>query len=299
MLASDVTKILNNLEWAMELCGDDPTMEHLVPDLQLLITRARKEHDNHMVNVYGSANAVRLRQTVLRGFNRSKFFQDWEWGDDSLKIFENIFSSYINWEYPCMEVFPGRGSCLKFALGAEPLYIADWDQELMNQVSAQFNEYYASKRLMQYQIKDFDLSELPQRSFGFIYSVNWMKFEDLNNIVALSRSVMQCLMPGGSYLLSYNPSDRWYGVQRMEQGFAHGADSKQLAKELRQLGFEIQNQQVEEHMTYMLLKKPGEIVPVKSSSMLAHIIDRPADLGKAGLLRYNKSQQMTDKLLDK
>ena len=100
-------------------------------------------------------------------------------------------------------------------------------------------------------------------------------------------------------MLSYNPSDRWYGVKRMEEGFAHGADSKQLAKELKLLGFEIQNQQVEEHMTYMLLKKPGEIVSVKSSSMLAQIIDRPADLGKAGLLRYNKSQQMTDKLLDK
>ena len=275
MKASDITRIINDLEHAIDLAGSEPIAE----DFKSLLVRMLDMKEQNMAPVLAVGANMIGRNSNLRGENRIKLFRDWHPTDYMIDIISNVMKSYVSWEYPCLEIFPGDGAFLPFVLGAEPLYIADWDRMLLEDVSKQFNEYYASKRLMKYVIKDYDLSPLPQDSFGFIYCVNWLRFEDLSGLNRLAKAVYDCLMPGGVYLFVFNPSDKWWGVSEMETGYGNGADTVELTKSLESIGFEVKEIQHQLHnVSHVICKRPGEIRYIKSSSVLGKIIDNNSNL---------------------
>lgn len=219
------------------------------------------------------------RLKMLEGQHRLNWFLSWEEAH-KFNLFRGIINGFSNWEYPVMEIFPGSGKMLSEALSAEPLYIVDWDDFVLEKCSSQFNEYYANKRLMKYKIKDYDFSALPQNSFGFVYSINQTLIENLNTLTDLSKNVFNCLLPGGIFLFVYNSSNYWWSVENI---INHGygiTDKNELEKNLKEIGFDIQehkhNQEV--GISYVIVKKPGEIEYIKNSSILANIIDKPNDL---------------------
>lgn len=227
-----------------------------------------------------SLDNAKGRIKKLKGENRVDWFNLWQKSETQLNTFKNIITGFSNWEYPVMEIFPGNGEMLQYALSGEPLYIVDWDNVLLEKVSSQFNEYYATKRLMKYKIDNFDLSTLPQNSFGFIYSLNYLNFEKIDSIVDLAKSVLNCLLPGGIYLFVYNNSNDWWSVKNTVSYFYGLVDSNDLNKSLSDVGFEVQQivRSEELNMSYVIAKKPGEIEYIKNSSILANIIDKPNDL---------------------
>lgn len=218
---------------------------------------------------------------MLRGEHRIKLFQDWDQGSHFTEQFKEQIKSQVSWEYPCLEIFPGSGGFLPYMLGAEPLYIADWDKDLLDHVSQQFNSYYSNRRLMKYQFEDSDLSKLPQNSFGFIYSLNWSKLDTEQGLLELARGVYDCLMPGGKYLFAFNSIDTEYGVDMVAMGHRGGADSKSLIAGLEAIGYEIEQSSLASSgwkSSWMIVKRPGEIEYIKAGSILAKIIDKPSDL---------------------
>lgn len=216
----------------------------------------------------------------IKGQNRLSWFKGWEKNQYQSSVFKGIVTSYANWEYPVMEIFPGIGDMLPHALSGEPLYVVDWDEALLEDVSKQFNEYYATKRLMKYTIDEFDLSTLPQNSFGFIYSVNYLNFENLSNLLDLAKNVYSCLLPGGRYAFIYNNSDDWWSVANAAELYFGLVDTTELVQGLKKIGFEIEQvvRSVDLNISYMIVKKPGNIEYIKNSSVLAKIIDKPNDL---------------------
>jgi len=244
-------------------------IDHFIPYHKKIIS----EFDNSLDNSIG-------RIKNLRGESRIAWFNGWETNDWQYDAFKSVVTGYCNWEYPVMEIFPGKGNMLQHALSGEPLYIVDWDEDLLDSVANQFNSYYATKRLMRYKIEEYDLSALPQNSFGFIYSINWLVFEQQPGLIELAKSVYNCLMPGGVYLFYYNNSDDWWSVMNYSHYYFGLVDTKDLNKALQDVGFEIVDnvRSKEMNTSYFICKKPGEINYIKNSSVLGKIIDKPQDL---------------------
>jgi hypothetical protein len=272
MKPSQITNLLNVIDDFLEMHANAPESKDL--DLVSLRDKLRAIHDEKASSLIPMIKNQRMRSKLLFGKERAKWFQDWTWSEERMEIFKSIMKAHVNWEYPCMEVFPGTGDSLPHALAAEPLYIVDWEETLLDRVGKQFNDYYATKRLMKYKINEYDFSELPKNSFGFIYAVNWVRFEDITGLNNLALGLYDCLMPGGHLLMAYNPIDRAHGIQNTEEGYAAGADTGQLRSALESIGFEIREIQNKIMPSYVLCKKPGEIEYIKAGSILAKIIDR-------------------------
>lgn len=241
------------------------------------IIEAKKFFLDHISPVYDNSTG---RIKSLSGEERINWFKSWELEDERFNTFKGIITSYCNWEYPVMEIFPGTGYMLPHALSGEPLYIVDWDEQILSVCSERFNEFYATKRLMKYKIEDYNLSELPQNSFGFIYSITQSSIETLEYLLDLAKNVKNCLLPGGVFLLAYNNSNYWWAVENtINFGFG-SIDKDELENELKNIGFEIVNHTHDRDLrgSYIILKTPGEIEYIKNSSILANIIDKPEDL---------------------
>jgi hypothetical protein len=237
-------------------------------------------HKNFLEQLKDSLDSSTQRIKKLEGDFRINWFTNWEKNENQTNTFKSIITAFSNWEYPVMEIFPGNGDMLQYALSGEPLYIVDWSNILLAKVSGQFNEYYATKRLMQYTIKDFDLSQVPQNSFGFIYALNYINFESIDALKSLANNVFKCLLPGGIYLFIYNNSDDWWSVNNAVNYYYGLVDSNDLNNALVDIGFEVQQivRSKELNISYVIAKKPGDIEYIKNSSVLAKIIDKPKDL---------------------
>ena len=213
MKASEYTKIINNLQDCQRiLCMDGQDENIIINDL---IAHYLDLRQPLMDQLKIPADMMRKKLSLLTRDARIKMFDDWRPREAVLEHYIQVISTLVNWEYPCMEIFPGDGSCTRHMLGAEPLYIVDWSKEILDRVGSQFHEFYDQKRLMKYVVKDYDLSSLPQTSFGFVVCVNWLRFENIQGLNRLCKEVHGCLMPGGRFLLAYNSSDQWWGVDNM------------------------------------------------------------------------------------
>ena len=277
MKASEYTKIVNNLQDCQRILHMDGQAED--PKINQLIDHYLELREPLMEQLKIPADMMRKKLSLLTRDARIKMFDDWRPRDIVLEHYIQVISTLVNWEYPCMEIFPGDGSCTQHMLGAEPLYVVDWSQEVLDNAGSQFHEFYDQKRLMKYVIKDYDMSALPQTSFGFAVCVNWLRFEDIYGLNRLCKAVYGCLMDGGKFLFAYNSSDQWWGVDNMEQGYASGVGTRELHQMLKDLGFEIVlDHQQDANLNHILVKKPGEIEYIKASSILGKHIDRPTDI---------------------
>jgi len=277
MKASEYTKIVNGLEDCQRLLinngqAADPNIDQLIRHYLLLRAPLISELNN-------TAQHAREKMITWSTASRLQLFKNWRPSDSEVEQYRAAISSLIDWEFPCLEIFPGDGACTPCLLGAEPLYIADWHQELLDHAGAQFNEFYNQRRLLKYVIKDFDLSALPQNSFGLVTCVNWLRFEDIHGLNKLAQSVYDCLLSGGRFLFTYVSSNHWQGVVHMENNWASGIDTQELHVILKQVGFEIHSDRQENSiLNLVLVKKPGNIKPIKASSVLGKYIDRPEDI---------------------
>jgi hypothetical protein len=277
MKANEYTKIINYLQNCQCILRNDGQAENSA--INELIKHYIEVRSPLIAELGVAADSLRSRLLAMTPAQRITLFKNWRLSDQAIDHYRNVISSMVNWDYPSLEIFPGDGVCTHQLLGAEPLYIVDWNQEILDHVGAQFNEFFNQKRLIKYTIKEFDLSVLPQASFGLIVCANWLRFENIRGLTDLAKAVYDCLMPGGNFLFSYNSNSTWWGVNNMEQGYSHGVDSENLHTALQKIGFElIQDCQSDWDLNHVLIKKPGTITPIKAGSVLGKYIDRPHDI---------------------
>lgn len=279
MTLSQVVAILNLLDDIKQKHLDQGLSEHDLALLNHYENYVKSVVNQQMTEIKSKGNYLKLRLDKLEEKLRLDFFGNFQAQEPNFSIIKSLLESLVNWEYPALEVFPGVGQFLPFMLGAEPLYIADRDQYILDHAASLFNEFYANKRLMRYLIKDYDFSELPQNSFGLVYAYNYMRFEDTEGLLDFAKNSLDLLLPGGHLFFVYNPSDMYWGIQEVEFSRGNVVFSEDLEAGLNKLGYEfVRKAKDDPYLTYMLLKKPGELQSIKASSILGKVIDRPQDL---------------------
>lgn len=187
--------------------------------------------------------------------------------------------SYTDWHYPTLEIGPGDGQWTEHLIAADPLYIVDVHQEFLDSTVSKFNSVYQN-RIRKYLLKShtgpeaFDLSQLPENQFGFIFSWNVFNYFPLTETTAMLKESFKLLKPGGSMMFSFNNCDIPQCAEFAEVGFMSWMTSGLLQKTVSDIGYEIINvRQIEETVNWIEIRKPGTLKTVKAHQALGKIIN--------------------------
>jgi hypothetical protein len=185
-------------------------------------------------------------------------------------------SIYTDWRVPGIIIGPGLEKFIEHLVPLDPLYLVDQRQELLDPAMQLFPEAY-QRRLRPYSINDLDdrdiLWQLPSNQFGLIFAYNYFNFKPMEILRRYLDSIYTKLRHGGAVIFTFNDCDLAHGVALAEANFMRYTPGREIRAHANLLGFEI----VSEHrgrgnLSWMELKKPGEIESIRGGQTLAKIV---------------------------
>lgn len=179
---------------------------------------------------------------------------------------------HTNWRYPSLEIGCRDGEWTQFMVAADPLYIADQYPEFLTSTAESFTPTY-QRRLRQYTIVNHNLSALPAGQMGFVFSWGYFNYVSMDTMRQYLTQVFKLLKPGGVFMFSYNDGDTPTGAG-MAESFAQSYMPKSMLVPLcGSLGYDVVfESNTGTNITWIEIKKPGELKTVKAHQVLGEII---------------------------
>lgn len=207
---------------------------------------------------------------------------------------------YADWRYPAMIIRPGIENFIDDMVSYDPLYVVDVNYDLIGKSVNRFNRLYQTR--LRPIIIDEDLSQeilqkIPNNQFGMCLVYNFFNHRTIEHVKKYLEEIYQKLRPGGILIMTFNDCDRVPGVVMVEDKLAcytPGTLITQMAKNIGYNQFYTWNQGLA--LTYLELKKPGELNSLRGGQTLAQIVPIPisseeqqyrALLAEARLLGFN------------
>jgi SAM-dependent methyltransferase len=181
---------------------------------------------------------------------------------------------HTDWKYPALEIGCQDGYWTQHMVAADPLYIIDRHRDFLDSASSKFPEAY-QRRLRQYHLANHDMSMLPQRQFGFIFSWGYFNYVSMDTMKRYLQQAMDLLRPGGVFMFSYNDGDTPGGAGMAEKFVRSYMPRSLLVPMCQSLGFEIQAEA--EHgpaISWLEIRRPGTLNTVKAHQIMGEIIRR-------------------------
>jgi len=238
---------------------------------------------------YKQSLKVYTDQTVLEEYH-SIMSQTFFLEEDTREYLERRLDKYTNWIYPGLQISPifGGKDLTDAMVSLDPLYLVDYQQTLVNEITKQYNLTYRH-RLRSYIMKRYDSNntkqilfpKLPIEQFGFILACNFMDKFPLPVIEAYLLEIFNLLRPGGVMLFTFNDCDIPHNIQLVEQGYRPYTPGKEVRKLIKKLGYEILNHHSESYgIAWFEIKKPGEIKSSRGGQPLGKICHYPIPIKK-------------------
>lgn len=188
------------------------------------------------------------------------------------EIINAQISKHANWEYPGLEIGPGEGTWTAQLVGCEPLYLVDIHNAFLARTKHKFGLEYQNK-LCCYVTSETDLSMLPQNQMGFVFSWNVFNYLTADLIEQYLIEIFSVLRPGGSCMFSYNNAERFSCAKYVESGFMSYMPKTLLLSLIKKHNFElIDAVDLEEYVSWVEIKKPGELSTIKRHASLGQIL---------------------------
>jgi hypothetical protein len=273
-LNSIYKELASTVDTTQQSILDHASFERFISSLDQLIDSNKSVLELRSKNLSDRMDPNKLTAEQYDEFNQAINFSE-----EQYELLRSKFTSLISFEFPVLELFPGKGTFTTEAVAGEPLYIADYYMSNMEKVGAKFNDFYNQKRLMKYEIKDFDLSALPQNQFGLVFSYCYFMVKDIDFITAWAIEVLKILRPGGHFVFNFIPNDVYTGIRTAEKNLVSSINYKELEQRLTDIGYEVMNKTFSPgYSSSVQIKKPGELKPFKLTSSIAKIIEKTEPL---------------------
>jgi len=189
-------------------------------------------------------------------------------------------TQYSDWHYPALQINPRSKKWIDPMVVGDPLYLTHSDITVVKDLIKSYPELYQS-RLRLYEIVDRDFSKLPQNQFGFVLCWDNFNYLSLDKIEKYIREVWKLLRAGGNFIFSYNNCDLEGPANRIEKGSGSYASSDILIKLFDDIGYEIvalhddkTDDVFNTHVSWVEIKKPGNLKTVKAAQSIAQIIQK-------------------------
>jgi len=189
--------------------------------------------------------------------------------------------SYADWHYPGMIIRPGSNMPWTNQLVAlDPMYIVDQHSDLFDPFVSGFTPEY-QRRLRHYVVDEYTnpelpfLEQLPDGQFGFVLAYNFFNFKPLSIISKYLEEVYTKLRPGGTVAMTFNNCDHANGVKLAERAYAVYTPGRRIRDIATQLDYRITMfYEINSAVTWLELKKPGELSSLRGGQALAKIVAR-------------------------
>ena len=189
-------------------------------------------------------------------------------------------TQYSDWHYPTLQINPRSKKWIDPMVAGDPLYLTHSNIVIVKDMIKEYPELYQN-RLRLYEIVDRDFSKLPQAQFGFVLCWDNFNHLSLDKIEKYIREVWKLLRPGGSFIFNYNNCDLEGPAYRVECYAGSYASASWLIKSLNAIGYEITALHDDEtgdafntHISWVEIKKPGDLETVKAAQAIAQILPK-------------------------
>ncbi len=184
-----------------------------------------------------------------------------------------------SWQWPALIFRPTKAWHIDSLVSCDPLYMIDTDQDLIDATNDWWNPDY-QRRLCKYvfteSATDSMLGQLPISQFGLVYVPYFFDFRPVEMIEKYLAEIQGLVRPGGHVLFTYNNCDTVSGAQLFERHSGSYAPARLLRPMIETMGFEIIYEFSDvSGMSWMELKKPGELTSIRAGQALAAVLSRP------------------------
>lgn len=253
------------------------------------------QYNKFLATVNGLRDQVRQRiierepamyQESQRLYEQEMVFETADWilnrkfqyrPEDLVELHTRI-RNYGDWRMPGMIIRPGNETFIEEMVPLDPLYVVDTMQDLLNPSVDKFNPTYR-RRLRVYIVNDYQnqqpLHQLPSNQFGFIFAYNFLNYKPVSVIERYLKDFADKLRPGGHAVFTYNDCDRAQGVGLAESGFMCYTPGSVIRDLVTRAGLEIEENRLAEYdLSWMDVRKPGDLVSYRGAQTMAKIIPK-------------------------
>lgn len=312
MNLSDIVKYLNLLEGPDTDPDISAAIQHLygivhvVANHQLQINQTREVMAQDVVNIEHAYHKflatftglkdhlrqqIQARQPAMlaesqRLYEQEMIFEPADWirkrrfqaTNEDLLALRSLIRNFGDWRLPGMIIRPCGGDFLEDMVPLDPLYLVDTMQELLDPCVQQFTPEY-QRRLRVYVVNDYEqakpLHQLPDNQFGFILAYNFLNYKPVGVIERYLRDFAQKLRPGGHAVFTYNDCDRSQGVGLAEKSFMCYTPGSMVLDMVSRAGLElVQHRLAQYDLSWITVKRPGDIVSLRGAQVLAKIMPK-------------------------
>jgi hypothetical protein len=178
--------------------------------------------------------------------------------------------AYANWHYPGLYMYPSNKHSIDQVVACDPLYLVG-SEKILKSIISDYSEIY-QKRLRLYD----NLDQLPSNQFGFILIWDIFVHLPFSKFKENLTKIFELLRPGGTTLVSYNNCDIFSIAKISENRHIPYASFRKLKELTDQIGFElVYSCNAGEHheiVSWVELRKPGQLTTVKAHQAMAEII---------------------------
>jgi SAM-dependent methyltransferase len=196
--------------------------------------------------------------------------------EEGIEAITANLKKYTDWRLPGLCIRPGQERFVEDMVPLYPLYVADANAELLAPCISKFTPEF-QRRLCIYNVDDYKdkdpLHELPNNQFGLIFAYNFLNYKPLNIIERYLNGFAQKLRPGGHAIFTYNDCDIAQGMGLAEKSFMCFTPGSKVEQLILSAGLDIVNRErAYLDLTWVDVRKPGEITSIKGGQSLAKII---------------------------
>ena len=261
-------KVLNNLE---DMALDLNTFKE---EINKQVKHLEKPYYEKSKEVYKNHTQMSPGDKLSKLKNKDLLFHE-----DTTKMLINAISVKISNQYACCQLAPGYGNVTTHLVHGTPLYIVEEDKEGSVVNTDLFNEIM-TRRIAWYEMNDTDeeiLSVLPQNQIGCFIVIDYFNFKSEDIIEKYLKSIYKCLRPGGTVIFTFNNCDYPNAIDKVDEMYYCYTTGTQMKKLCSSIGFEIQKltamgyDELENGISWLEIKKPGELNTIRSAQGLASI----------------------------
>jgi hypothetical protein len=206
---------------------------------------------------------------------RLRFIYSNTYNDLELQHLRNMIQNNTAHNIPALELFPGTGQFLPYAVASEPLYVVDKFMEVCDLAATSLaNDFYATRRLRKY-TATVDHLPLAADSIGFAYCFNEFFLANEDYILSWAEQIHGKLYAGGKFLFNFLPDDQtWAQEQCLLYNFSV-VSVEVLIQGLQQQGYTVQNCEILplRRSTITAVKNGQNQDRIKQNAIVAEIID--------------------------
>jgi len=193
---------------------------------------------------------------------------------------ESKITSHSDWHYPALQINPRSKKWIDTMVAADPLYLTHISIPAIKELIKDYPGLYQT-RLRLYEIDNRDFSKLPQNQFSFVLCWDMFNYLSADKIEQYLKKVFYLLRPGGHFVFSYNNCDLEGPALSAELQVASFVTARWLVKLCNEIGYELielhdvkTGDAFTTHISWVEIKKPGNLRTVKAAQALAQIISK-------------------------